>query len=117
MDDSEQVVRTGAPVSLSWNPEEGCVRAMERPRRVLVDGRALGGASVLLFADPKPTMGVRAGGLRVLGENPGWQLAWVRVSSGQWVALVTVSISSANEATSVRDLTLLVGPDDVRLID
>lgn len=57
---------------------------------------------------------VRAHGLKIGAFHPGQQVAWVRLSSGGWLAVVRVELSTADGSNTV-DTALWLQPHQLRL--
>lgn len=60
-----------------------------------------------------PSLQVRASGIRFEAVENGWLLAWIRLSDGQFRAIVAVELRSANKRTAL-DIQLYVRPGAVR---
>lgn len=84
--------------------DPGMIKSFDPPRPVVVDTQAWdahGGRPPGFNAHP-PTLAVRAGGIRLEPAMLGHQVAWVRIFDGQWRALITIDLTSANRSTTVR---------------
>lgn len=57
---------------------------------------------------------VRAHGLKIGAFHPGRQVAWVRLSSGGWLAVVDVELSTVDGSNAV-DTVLWLQPHQLRL--
>ncbi|WP_461666573.1 hypothetical protein [Gordonia sputi] len=116
--------RPGRPSHLSmersgvfdeWS-DESTLRRFIPPRTVDIDwslvdptaGRPFG------FAREGVPLRVRAAGVRIERRMRGRQRAWVRLSDGQWRALVDVTFASANGQSALA-LTMMVVPDALHL--
>lgn len=93
--------------------DAGIVRVFDPPRPVLVDMRAVdptAGQPAYASNPHHPSLRVRAAGIRFEPEVHGRQWAWIALADGQWRALVSVSLESANRQT--RFETMLYLPAD-----
>ncbi|MGV9408614.1 hypothetical protein ACWDOP_01765 [Nocardia sp. NPDC003693] len=71
-------------------------RVVQPPVPVTVDlGLAIFTDGTHFGANELP-LWVRSGGLLVTGRSPGLLLAWARTSSGDWLALVELTLLTAN---------------------
>ncbi len=94
--------------------DESTVRRFDPPRPVEVDwtridphaGRPYG------FAPTGVSLRVRAAGAHLHARMPGRQWAWLRLTDGQWRALVDIEIASANGQSALM-IRILVEPEAV----
>jgi hypothetical protein len=92
--------------------DESMVRRFDPPRPVEVDwsridphaGRPYG------FAKAGVSLRVRAAGAHLHARMPGRQIAWLRLTDGQWRAVVDIEIASANGQSALM-IRILVEPD------
>lgn len=110
------VSRTGPPVRLQWERGSDVARICDPPVPVLVSMRAVDpGAGQPDYSSngSHPSLRVRAAGIRFEPVESGYLLAWIRLADGQWRAIVSVELRSANQRSSLQT-TLYVAGEAVR---
>ncbi|MFE5290304.1 hypothetical protein ACFRAQ_35590 [Nocardia sp. NPDC056611] len=76
-------------------------REVTPPRPVLIDlGTAIPTHSPAFGANETP-LRVRAGGLELTGQVPGYLHAWARSRDGDWIALVSLTVKTSNRQGSM----------------
>lgn len=108
--------RTGPPLRLRWETDGGGVRLYDPPVPVLVSMRSIdpaAGRPDYESSTTHPSLRVRAAGIRFEPVESGYLLAAVRLSDGQWRAIVHIELHSANGRTGIQ-VPLWVQPEAVR---
>jgi hypothetical protein len=108
--------RTGPSLHLQWEVGGGGVWICDPPVPVEVQMRSVdpdAGRPDYASNANHPSLRVRAAGIRFEPIEPGWLLAWLRLADGQFRAIVSVELRSANQRTVVA-MHLYVRPEAVR---